>query len=227
MPNADRHERAAADIRFLRDDLVHLLSSLRGELWDASSLCEGWAVRDVVAHLIRLEAYIRSPLRYAFAVVGKGLRPNRFQEFDAQRLAASLAPRRLVRSLAEARYEKSWVWRHHPWPQMTVAELVIHGQDIRRPLGLQHEISSDQLRAVADVIVRHVPRVFRYPLGGWSLPSLHFEATDANWSWGSGPTVRGPLEAIVMTLAGRRQAASDLSGHVSGMKTESPIDDEL
>ena len=214
VPDIDRRERTAADIRSLREDLVGSLSALRSEQWEVDSLCKGWTVREVVVHLIRLETYLRAPLRYAVAVVANGFRPNRYQELDVRRFA-SVEPSELVRSLAEAKYEESWFWRRHPWPEMTVAELVIHGQDVRRPLGLQHQISIDQLGLVADVIVRRVPRVFRYPLGGWLLPNVRFEASDASWSWGSGPTIRGPLEAIVMTLAGRRQAATDLSGDVS------------
>ncbi|MEU4559377.1 hypothetical protein AB0F72_13400 [Actinoplanes sp. NPDC023936] len=38
------------------------------------------------------------------------------------------------------------------------------------------------------------------------------EATDMDWSWGSGPLIRGTAEAVMLALTGRRAALADLSG---------------
>jgi len=52
----------------------------------------------------------------------------------------------------------------------------------------------------------------RYPLGGWKRPSVRFEAVDADWSWGTGPVATGPLASILLVLAGRVHALTDLDG---------------
>jgi hypothetical protein len=44
------------------------------------------------------------------------------------------------------------------------------------------------------------------------IAGVTLEATDANWSHGSGPVVQGPAMALLMVTAGRRAAVDDLSG---------------
>jgi hypothetical protein len=41
---------------------------------------------------------------------------------------------------------------------------------------------------------------------------LTLVASDMAWSHGAGPEVRGPAEALVMAMAGRRVALTDLTG---------------
>jgi uncharacterized protein (TIGR03083 family) len=199
----------AGAIRSSRDDLVQCLVSLDPDQWDAPSLCEGWRVRDVVAHLVRLGGYLQSPFRYAASAAANGFRPNRYQARDARRVSECRSDV-LIEGLRQARYEDTRLWRLHPWPEMTLAELVIHGHDIRWPLGIEYSVPSDQLRLVADLIVRRIPRPFRYPLGGWRLPAARFQAVDVDWSWGTGPVIEGPLRAIVMVLSRRLQLRSEL-----------------
>jgi uncharacterized protein (TIGR03083 family) len=217
MESTLNREALAGEISSARDSLVSDLAALSAESWESPSLCAGWVVRDVVGHLIRLHDYLRSPVRYAASITRHGLRPNRFQVVDASRYAAGRHPESLVRSLREAEYTRTWVWRQHPSPDMTLAELVIHAQDIRRPLGVAADVPIPQLRLVADLIVRRVPRPLRYPLGGWRLPDARFQATDDEWSWGSGPMISGPLESIVMVLAGRVDGKRQLGGDLSGL----------
>ncbi len=48
--------------------------------------------------------------------------------------------------------------------------------------------------------------------GLWHVRSVRVVATDLDWSSGRGPEARGPAEAVLMCLAGRRGAARDLTG---------------
>jgi uncharacterized protein (TIGR03083 family) len=87
-----------------------------------------------------------------------------------------------------------------------LAEWVVHGQDIRRPLGLAASFDPSALAAVAEVSTKW------YTWGGRQRRRRErFEATDADWVMGEGPpTIRGPLEAIVMVLFARDAAMADL-----------------
>ncbi len=59
------------DVRTLaeqeRRDLADLAATLTSEQWDAPSLCEGWRVRDVVAHVVSYEGLSGGQLLRRFA----------------------------------------------------------------------------------------------------------------------------------------------------------------
>jgi uncharacterized protein (TIGR03083 family) len=89
-----------------------------------------------------------------------------------------------------------------------LGEVIVHGADIRRPLGLAHTPPEAALVAVA---------------GGWARSNLligakrriagvRLVATDSEWSHGDGPAVSGPLLALVLAMTGRTGAHDDLSG---------------
>jgi uncharacterized protein (TIGR03083 family) len=90
-----------------------------------------------------------------------------------------------------------------------LTDLQVHGQDMRRPLGLPHGLRRERLRVSLDFLV-----------GGHAvgftprrrLADLHFEATDLGWTWGEGPAVEGPAEALVLAMTGRKVALSELDG---------------
>lgn len=208
------------EISAAREAFVRMLSGLQAVQWDEPSLCAGWAVRDVVAHLVRIDHCYRWPHAFLFGLVRHGLSINRFLAEDGRRAAAGRRPDELIASLARTRYEDAPAWRFHPQPAMALGELVIHAQDIRRPLGLSGKPTTSQLEIVADVLVRPAPRPFRYPWGAPSRPPVRFEATDAEWGGGTGPEVGGPLEAIVMVLAGRDAAVADLDGEGVSLLTK-------
>jgi uncharacterized protein (TIGR03083 family) len=94
----------------------------------------------------------------------------------------------------------------------TLAELVIHQQDIRRPLGMPRSYPEDALRSSLDLCTTRSGNIFvidrRFRLGR----GLRLVATDLEWTIGKGPEVRGTAEAILMAIAGRRALLSDLDG---------------
>lgn len=44
------------------------------------------------------------------------------------------------------------------------------------------------------------------------IAGVKLQATDADWSIGSGPEVSGPMVSLVLAIAGRAGALKDLSG---------------
>jgi uncharacterized protein (TIGR03083 family) len=200
------------EITSARRSLVATLASLSEEAWARGSLCDGWAVRDVVGHLLHQYDIYRAPYPRA-AVVRARFRINRFLAIEAKRYAFARSNPELVEDLRRAEYERTTFWRHTPWPEFALTEFVIHSQDIRRPLGIEDRPTTSELTIAAEVFAggtrrpNPLRRVFQR-----KLPETHFQATDVEWSHGSGPLAQGPLEAIVMVLAGRPQALVDLSG---------------
>ncbi len=194
-----------------RRSLVSTLRNLSLEDWEAQSLCGDWAVRDVVGHLIHEYELYRVPYRF-FGLIRFGFRVNRYLSMEARRLAAGRPIADLTSALDVAEFEQTRVWKRYQWPVFALSEIVIHTQDIRRPLGIADKPSTAQLKIVAGVFARP-PRINPFTrVFMRKLPDTLFEATDTDWSFGHGPTARGPLEAICMVLAGRRQALADLSG---------------
>jgi uncharacterized protein (TIGR03083 family) len=101
---------------------------------------------------------------------------------------------------------------HPPAPALAMlGEIVVHGQDIRRPLGLDHMSPEQALIAIADswknsnLLIGAKGRI----------AGLRLEATDLRWAHGDGdgPEVRGPLVSLIMAMTGRREVGPDLAGN--------------
>ncbi|MEH3154743.1 MAG: maleylpyruvate isomerase family mycothiol-dependent enzyme [Gordonia paraffinivorans] len=97
-------------------------------------------------------------------------------------------------------------------PVAPLTDLLIHGQDIRRPLGLDRSFDADRLRAALDFLTSRASRRGFAPL---RLP-VRWVADDVDWSSGAAradlPTVTGPAEAVMLALTRRPVAVDDLSG---------------
>ena len=89
-----------------------------------------------------------------------------------------------------------------------MGETLVHSEDIRRPLGIEHEYPVD-----AAVEVANFYKGSNLVIGAKKrLDGVRLQATDADWSHGDGPEVAGPIVALVMAMAGRKEALADLSG---------------
>jgi len=87
-------------------------------------------------------------------------------------------------------------------------DVLVHGQDITVPLGVELAVPSSAGMAAADTVWN-----MRWPM--WTqrkFRGLRFVATDAPWTAGSGLEVRGPITELLLTLAGRAAALSHLDG---------------
>ncbi|MFF0818573.1 maleylpyruvate isomerase family mycothiol-dependent enzyme [Rhodococcus sp. NPDC003318] len=180
-----------------RAELVALLRTLSPEDWQTPSLCAGWRVRDVVAH-IALDTV--PPVTY-LRTVARHPSPDRAnaQFVDSFR---DVAPDELVDRIEESA-ATSWFTRFAP--RIALADHLVHHQDIRRPLGRPRPIAPDRLRHV----LSH-PDPFAFPRR--YTKGLRFVATDVDWASGSGPDVRGPGEALALAVVGRPVVLDELTG---------------
>ncbi|MFD4357571.1 maleylpyruvate isomerase family mycothiol-dependent enzyme [Nocardia sp. NPDC058519] len=179
-----------------RAELVELLRGLSEQEWETPSLCAGWRVRDVVGHLLQDTL---SPLSYAAVVVKSRGSVSRTNNALAQSFS-ELTTAQLVDKLDK---ESGRLSKYSP--RLMLSDLVVHHQDIRRPLARPRTIPADRLIAVLGY-----PDPFALP--GRFTKGLRFVATDVDWSSGDGPEVRGPGEAIALAMVGRTVALDDLTG---------------
>jgi uncharacterized protein (TIGR03083 family) len=186
-----------------RRALADLLDTLTPEQWATPSLCAGWTVREVAAHLVvPFEVSVPSLMLRLVRSLGSY---DRAMDGATREVAArpttELAAR--LRANADHRFTPPM-----SGPEAPLTDVVVHGQDIRRPLGIAHGIEPEHLRVALDRMaggaLGFVPRS--------RVAGLRFEATDLDWSAGDGALVRGPAEAILLAITGRPVALADLDG---------------
>ena len=185
-----------------RQDLADLLADLPLDEWNAASLCAGWRVRDVVAHMFGYEELGVAQI-LGLCVLGR-FNIDRINELALAPIRdmppallvatakAHITPRRLTAGVGG---------------RIALTETMIHQQDIRRPLRRPRKIPAERLRAALGAVLRS-PRLQARRV----KHRLRLVATDLDWTVGAGPEVRGPAEALLMCLAGRRDALADCSG---------------
>jgi uncharacterized protein (TIGR03083 family) len=187
-----------------RRRVAELVASLTPAQLESPSLCGEWTVKQVVGHL--LAAIIKSPTPLLPLIVRSGFNIHkanaRLAALMAERSAAELAQG--LRDNADNPFRPPIVG--YPG-QLT--DLQVHGQDIRRPLGLPHGLRPERLRASLDFLVggRAIGFAPKRRLAG-----LRFEAADVDWSAGAGPVVGGPAEALMLAMTGRAVALTELAG---------------
>jgi uncharacterized protein (TIGR03083 family) len=189
-----------------RIEFADFLAGLTPEQWDAPTLCTGWRVRDVAAHVVSFEGMTPRELTARFL---KGrLQMDRINGLGVGDLA-DRSPEQLIallRDNAEPRGMGAGFGG-----RVALTDNMIHQQDIRRPLGLARTIPVERLCAALD-FVRYSPTI----RGAWRVRGVRLIATDVDWSHGKGPEVRGPGEALLMAMAGRPDALRDLDGPGAG-----------
>jgi uncharacterized protein (TIGR03083 family) len=190
-----------------RDKLGDLLETLADAEWGTLSLCQGWRVRDVVAHCIQTHLVTGWSLLGDWIASGFSLEARNERGVARRR---SLSPAELL-----GEYRATAGRTSVPPGQLTysLVEAVVHGEDIARPVGRRIDVSPRSLVTVAELCRGTDPI-----LGGKRRSAgLTLRATDVAWSTGTGPEVAGPLASIVLAITGRAAALDDLSGE--GLET--------
>jgi uncharacterized protein (TIGR03083 family) len=195
----DLHGGVAAEFTWLAD----VLDGLEEPAWDTPSLCAGWRVREVVAHMTM-------PFRYAAPrFLGEMLRSRGNFARMADRVARRDA-RAPIGTLLEG-------WRtneSHPWKppgggrEGALTHDVVHGLDITIPLGIEHPVGEQALRVVLD----HATTPLSLEHLGLDVTGIRLEADDLDWAFGDGEPLRGRARHLLMVLMDRRLPAEVLSG---------------
>ncbi|MBF6285736.1 maleylpyruvate isomerase family mycothiol-dependent enzyme [Nocardia cyriacigeorgica] len=178
-----------------RRRLIELLADLPEQAWDHDSLCEGWRVREVVAHVvISSEAKLGWLLWQLVRARGSIDRLNRD---TAIRLAAQVDSAELLRRLRASADRRFTPIGSTPTDRLM--DLLVHGQDITVPLGLRYEIPAEPARwALHRVWTMGWPFHAARKLAGYRLT-----ATDTDWSAGEGTPIAAPASTLLLVLTGR------------------------
>lgn len=202
MTRDDELFAAATRNRLLAADMF---ASLDQEQWAVASLCSGWTVREVAAHLI---PHAGGVLALAAQVVRYRGDFDRMADASARRVAQRPTAEIVteLRSRAGTRLNPPGIGAAGP-----MTDTVVHLRDAAVPLGLAVTPDRESWLAALDFLVsRPAARGF-VPRG--RLRGLHLRASDAAWEWASGEAViTGDLEALAMAVAGRGIYLRDLSG---------------
>lgn len=200
MPRVDTFAEIADERRGMAD----LAAGLTAGQLATPSLCSAWTVHDVLAHLV-VPLEVGLP-RFLLAMLVSRGNFDRANVRLTRELAARPAPElaEVLRSKADSRFTPPG-----SGPEAPLTDLVVHGLDVRRPLGLPREIPAERLRTALAFAVAS-------PVGGaatkGALGGLRFEAEDLDWSSGSGPVVRGPADELLLAVTGRTTALDSLGG---------------
>ena len=206
MNTADTWQRIHTE----RAAMADTWEGLEPDQWSTASGCDGWSVHVAAGHI--LAAAEQTIPNFYREFVLAGFRFNVFADRAARRLA-EVPPADLVRRLRA----RTTTTNHPPAPVVVMlGEIVVHGEDIRRPLGIVHEVPADTLVTVADNYVRT-----NLLLGAKRrIAGLRLRATDVDWTHGDGAEVSGPLTSLILAMSGRSAALADLDGGCLALLTE-------
>lgn len=180
------------------------LSQLSAEQWAGETLCEGWTVHDVAAHVISNPQLGWGSMPGMLARnVGRGYNAMVFRE--VKRLGARVTRDQVLRDFQT--YDGST--RHVPVTTRVepLVDAILHAQDIYRPLGIEHSPAPEASALAADRCL------LLGSMMGWrkGVAGRRLVATDTDWSHGRaqprGTTVEAPMLELLLLCSGRSSAA--------------------
>ncbi|MGI9597349.1 MAG: maleylpyruvate isomerase family mycothiol-dependent enzyme [Acidimicrobiales bacterium] len=187
-----------------RNDFADMIEALSAEQLDEQSLCGAWTAHGVLCHLT---SFVETGGFGLFTAIAKA-------GFDFDKASVAMVDKRIGRSTADLTASlRANATKSAPLPtfpeELTVADVAIHTQDIRRPLELDGALDDTVLRTSLDFLTthRHATTLVKRP----PLEGLHLKATDMDWSFGDGKEITGTAEALLMGLA-VRPVLDELSG---------------
>jgi uncharacterized protein (TIGR03083 family) len=187
-----------------RTELAKMLAGLPAPRWDEPTLCAGWRVREVVAHITMPFRYSRS--RFVLELAKSRGKFNEMADRCARRDAAAMSPGELAEALRSH--------ANHPWQppgggyEGALTHDVIHGLDITEALGLGRLVPEDRLGVVLPNLV--TPKALAF--FGVDLSGVELRAADTGWTFGSGRPVTGTAQDLALFLCGRKLPPGCLEG---------------
>lgn len=185
--------------------LASLLEQLSPDEWARPSLCAGWTIRDVAAHLTLQQLGPAGAI--SMMARWRGSLDQAIHDAACRRAAGWPIGQIIagIRDMAGSRRHNIGVTYLE-----TLTDILVHGQDIAIPLGRRHDMPPP---AAATAASRVLSMRWPPPLpAARKVAGFRLTATDTSWSAGEGPQVSGPIHAILLACTGRRTALPQLSG---------------
>jgi uncharacterized protein (TIGR03083 family) len=182
--------------------MADTLAGLTPDQWSKPSLCAGWSVHVAAGHI--LVGAEQTPARFMKGMAANLFRFNNMIDRDAHR-SVGLPTTEIIERLKVT----TGTTNRPTAPVMAMlGEIVVHGEDIRRPLGLPSHASPEATVSCLDMFSGA-----NFPVGGKKrIEGLHLVAPDLDWSLNDGPEVSGPGMSLLLAMAGRPAGLESLSG---------------
>lgn len=193
-----------------RRELADLFAGLTAGQWDAPSLCAGWRVREVVAHMSL--GFRHSLPRTLVELLKARGSLHRMTDRCARADAARFTTAELTALLRDN--------AHHPWTPpvggytSALGHDVVHGLDVTAALGVERAVPLDRVRVLLAAVDTRSLKFF-----GADLDGVRLCADDLDWSHGGGTPVRGAAQDLLLVAYGRKVPAGRLRGERSGRYT--------
>jgi uncharacterized protein (TIGR03083 family) len=185
-----------------RRQLIADLEGLDAGQWATPSLCPDWNVHQMLGHLVALTK--QTPPKFFGKFVKSGFAFNTMVARDVAKESAGTA----AQTLAELKNHVNDTTSPPGPVDSWIGEFVVHGADIRRPLGLTYTPPVATTIQVADFY-----KTSNLLIGSKKrIAGLRLVATDASWTHESGPTIEGPMLSLVQAMTGRTAPLADLTG---------------
>ena len=185
-----------------RAELADLMESFTEAEWATPSLCEGWRVREVAAHLTLAHTTFLQVLGPAIRAHGSFNRTIYQTAIRQAELPVEDYPV-LLRAMVGSRRKAPFISDIEP-----LIDQLVHGQDMVVPLRRAREMPPEAAATAAQrAWSMSFPFRAKRRLRGFTLA-----ATDHPWTVGDGPVVEGPIRALLMLVTGRDVVLPELSG---------------
>ncbi|TDC87435.1 maleylpyruvate isomerase family mycothiol-dependent enzyme [Actinomadura sp. 7K507] len=189
-----------------RRELAAMLEDLPAAGWDAPTLCTGWRVREVAAHMSM--GFRLSMPRMVLELAKSRGGINRMADRRAREDAAAMSTAELVGAIRDN--------AGHPWkPPVggTTAALghdVVHGLDITVALGIDRRVPDERVHPLLENVSVRAAKFF-----GADLNGIELRADDLDWSFGTGVPVTGSAQDLLLVAFGRKLPPGRLQGQAS------------
>lgn len=178
-----------------RRALIEDLEALTEDQWIQPSLCAGWTVHDVVAHLVDVAESTR--LGFARDMVRAGFDFDRQNERGISRVKTTPAETlaRLTRAADRTTTPLAPI-------DTRIVEEIVHGEDIRRPLGLTRDYPAD---AVERALRQQVRTSTKFGGAKELVDGLKLQATNIDLTIGEGREIQATAIELLMACSGREK----------------------
>lgn len=191
-------------IRNGREALGDYLAGLSADDWNRPSLCAGWTVKDTAAHMLVIPTMSKGKVFLSF--LGSGFNLDKMNAKIVKKMTAAMSTADIAAKTRTSAESQSMP----PGLKLpgVLTELVVHSSDISEGVGTPFALPVEDYLAALDHL-KNIQPVFG---SKERIAGLTLRATDAEWSTGSGPTVEGSAQQLLLAVAGRRSALDRLSG---------------
>ncbi|MDF3341473.1 maleylpyruvate isomerase family mycothiol-dependent enzyme [Mycolicibacterium septicum] len=196
-------ERVFAAVADERRSIATLVEGLDADQLATPSLCAGWDVKTVAAHLVSdftdgFWGFLASGVRHGSIDRGIDALARRRAQASAAEIAGTL------RGRADHRLSPPVTG-----PLSGLTDVLVHGADMRIPLGLPHHPDPRHVARVLDFLTSRTQLGF-FPHRRLRGIALH--DADTGRTWGDGQVVAGPGVALMLAVCGRTVAFDSLAG---------------